>query len=242
MLNQSVAFWGSSTVLAIAFALNQLYAEPLYRLGESLILWGQQYSSPPLDAFFIFFTFLIEPFFVIACLVVAIILLPKKLEATVISIAVLFNTYLFMVMKAFLTSPRPFWTHKHIRNIGYYCPKDYGSPSGHTEFAVFIFCIYLFHFNRHSKVTASLLGLAVVVFVMLSRLYLGGHSLDQVIFGFIVAACFSLMYQFGGIRQKIGESLLNFHKANEKRKVIFLILSALSLAGVVFWRNLNREQ
>lgn len=134
---------------------------------------------------------------------ISLILFKKKIEGSVITIAVLFNTYIFMIMKAFVTAPRPFWTHEDIKNIGYYCPKDYGSPSGHTEFAVFIFLIYLFHFKKDEKLKLCFLGVPVILLVMISRMYLGGHSLDQVIFGFIVAVSLAVLYQYGGFKNKI---------------------------------------
>lgn len=206
-----------------------------------MILWAQQYSSGPLDAFFIFFTFLIEPFFVIAALMVGITIFRRKLEGAVITVAVLFNTYIFMIMKALLTSPRPFWTHSSIRNIGYYCPKDYGSPSGHTEFAVFIFLIYLFHFNSNRNLSIVFAGFGVIFLVMASRMYLGGHSLDQIIFGFIVASCLAVMYEFGGLRKHIGQALVNFKKPKAKKIVLILVVSAHILAGLVYFKNLHKD-
>ena len=59
-------------------------------------------------------------------------LLKRKFEGAVMAVATLLNIYTFLVMKAIFLAPRPYWTSKHIKNIGYYCPKDYGSPSGHT--------------------------------------------------------------------------------------------------------------
>ena len=42
-----------------------------------------------------------------------------------------------------------------------------------------------------------------ILLVMMSRMYLGGHSLDQVLFGFIVAACVIAVYEAGGGKEKI---------------------------------------
>lgn len=77
---------------------------------------------------------------------------------------------------------------------------------------------------------------------MVSRMYLGGHSLDQVLFGFIVAACLSIIYEFGGIREKIGELLMKFKEGTTKKTVIAIFLFAHFLAFLIFYRNLNRDQ
>jgi membrane-associated phospholipid phosphatase len=242
MANKIYSLWLPTFILVASFLLNYFYSKPLFQLGESLIFKAQQHSSPTLDAFFIFFTFLIEPYFVISSLAVALTLFRKKLEGSIITIAVLLNTYIFMAMKAFLTSPRPFWTDKHIKNIGYYCPKDYGSPSGHTEFAVFIFSIYLFHFNKQKNMIVVVLGFGVIALVMISRMYLGGHSLDQVLFGFIVAACLSIIYEFGGIREKIAELLVRFSQSQVRKKVLAFCFLAHFLAIAIYFRNLSRDE
>lgn len=67
---------------------------------------------------------------------------------------------------------------------------------------------------------------------MISRMYLGGHSLDQVVFGFLVAIALGVMYEFGGLRQVISRSLLTINSHATKIKII-LFVSVLQLINVV---------
>ena len=188
-----------------------------------------------------FFTFIIDPVFVAICIVLGIILYPKKFELAVLSIATLFNVLVFMMMKVFLSEPRPFWTHSIVKNIGYYCPKDYGSPSGHTEFAVFFYALLLIHFNKARNLSWIVGGLITIILVMISRMYLGGHSLDQVVFGFIVAISLALIYGYGGGKELISYTLLNFEDNSIKAKLIAFLSCIAGISFYIFFDNKTKR-
>lgn len=65
-------------LLIASLILNYHFNRSLYLLGVDLIITMQKYSSPILDAFFIFFTFLVDPTFVAITLVITFILFPRK--------------------------------------------------------------------------------------------------------------------------------------------------------------------
>lgn len=120
----------------LAFPLNLIvnyyYNQPLYALGEEIILKIQTISFPLLDYFFIFFTILVDPVLIISGCCLFLLFSKPKLNAFITVIFILFNTYFLTISKSFYAAPRPYWTHKEVKNIGYYCPKDYGNPSGHA--------------------------------------------------------------------------------------------------------------
>ena len=92
----------------------------------------QVWSSPIVDSIFIFFTAIIDPVFVAGCVALMVGGMRRKLTACSMAILIILNTYLLTILKCFDAEPRPYWTHPYVRSIGYYCPKDYGSPSGHA--------------------------------------------------------------------------------------------------------------
>ncbi len=47
---------------------------------------------------------------------------------------IILNLFLTVLLKAFYSDPRPFWTRENINSFSPTCPKDYGNPSGHTWF------------------------------------------------------------------------------------------------------------
>ena len=63
--------------------------------------------------------------------------------------------------------------------------------------------LLMVHFNTQRKVWPFAVSLITVVLIMASRMFLGGHSLDQVLFGFIVAMCVIIVYSVGGGKDKI---------------------------------------
>jgi hypothetical protein len=101
--------------------------------------------------------------------------------------------------------------------------------------------IYLFHFNSSRNLNIAVAGFGIIFLVMASRMYLGGHSLDQVVFGFIVASCLAVMYEFGGLRRQISQALVSFNKPAVKRVVVTLVVSAHALAGLVYFKNLHKD-
>ena len=198
---------------ALAFPINLIanyfYSNQLYALGVEMILQMQKHSNPLLDYFFIFFTILVDPLLIISGCCLFLLIMKRKLTAFVTVIFILFNTYFLTISKSFYAAPRPYWTHHDVRNIGYYCPKDYGNPSGHAEFAAVLACVFLFEFvdTKKQKIYA-LVAVFFMLAVCTSRMYLGGHSLDQVMQGTFLGISLSILYVHGGIKEFIKDLLV----------------------------------
>jgi membrane-associated phospholipid phosphatase len=141
----------SALIFPLNLLINYFYSQPLYSLGVDLILQMQSYSNPFLDNFFIFFTILVDPMLIISGCGIFMLVMKRKLTAFITVIFILFNTYFLTISKSFYSAPRPYWTHHEVRNIGYYCPKDYGNPSGHAEFAAVIASVFIFEFLDKKK-------------------------------------------------------------------------------------------
>jgi membrane-associated phospholipid phosphatase len=108
------------------------------------------------------------------------------------SIDIFFNN----TMKGVLRGSRPMFDDPSvaIKESGW-CAADFGSPSGHAMLTVqFSLTLYLFYkseydgFCRRQRVLSTLVTLLVVAYVFgvcAGRLYLGRHSVDQILIGFI---------------------------------------------------------
>lgn len=75
---KSSVLFTSLFLLFATFFLNYFFNRPLYLLGVDIIIKMQQYETLYLNAFFVFFTFIIDPAFVAVCIIFGIILYPKK--------------------------------------------------------------------------------------------------------------------------------------------------------------------
>ena len=105
-----------------------------------------------------------------------------KGHSYILLVFILFNVYLAALLKAFDCDPRPIWTSNVIRNIGFYCPSEYGNPSGHSWFSAVIgFGILLDFKGAGRKFMNIWISVVVAILVPISRMYLGAHSLNQVL-------------------------------------------------------------
>lgn len=134
--------WAIVGTCALVIALNYLYRWPLYHKGIDLIIQMQQDSNLVFDWFFLLVTMIIDPTVVFGICALMLVLSRKKRTGYVMLVFLLLNTFCAAVMKAYDCDPRPIWTAAEVRNIGFYCPVEYGNPSGHSWFsAIFGFTV-----------------------------------------------------------------------------------------------------
>ncbi len=116
-----------------------------------------------------------------------------SLQTNFILLNALFGmTFVANLLKLIYHNPRPFWINPDI--IPYKCEVDYGNPSGHAV-AIFSFYLVMFHLlydnyikNKHIsfRILYWLNIISFSILVIFSRLVLGVHSLNQVIFGTLI--------------------------------------------------------
>ena len=124
----------------------------------------------------------------------------------------LINIYLITLLKEFYLDPRPFWTHPKVKSLGMYCPGEYGNTSGHSWFAtVFSFLIFLKYFPRVRKFYALGSVSLIIFLVALSRMYLGAHSLNQVMLGVSLGMAMNVLYYICGLDDQISAFLEKFN-------------------------------
>ncbi|MFC9976032.1 phosphatase PAP2 family protein [Spirillospora sp. NPDC127200] len=85
------------------------------------------------------------------------------------------------VLKLFFHAPRPFWTDPAI--TGHEGRDSFGMPSGHAQNSAVAWGFLGSRFRRRAVWAAVV---AVIVLVGVSRIYLGVHSLGQVLAGWAV--------------------------------------------------------
>ena len=112
-----------------------------------------------------------------------------------------------ITLKAAHHGPRPFW-HSGTEVQGFHCSTQYGNPSGHTltSFSCLLlpWLDYYTNFNKTDSVLAKPLVKIVLLILALtwgcliafSRMYLGVHSLDQVLYGALVGIWVALTMHF----------------------------------------------
>lgn len=188
-------------------------------MGIDIIIYMQHnYASDFLKIFFVMVTMIIDPAVVLITAVVLMITTKNKFKGFVIIVYVLANTYLTGVFKAFYADPRPIWYSEEVRNIGFYCPQEYGNPSGHSWFSMIMgFGILVEHYGQGKYYWRVIVSTFLCVLVPLSRMYLGAHSLNQVIQGLTMGCCMNILYIYD-IRKQARRFLVNFTQEKQNHR------------------------
>eukprot|EP00347_Sterkiella_histriomuscorum_P014189 403361826 len=152
------------------------------------------------------------------------------------------------ILKSLYHEPRPFWVSSDIKPQK--CRTDFGNPSGHSMatsfFWVSLYLHYYFEVGQRKKIntifcTAYIVKMALtatliifLMFMALSRVYLGEHSYNQVFYGtqlgvyFAVTLHFIVKPQLKRLPKKLrNSSQITGNKSTFDINVILLLLSIL---------------
>jgi len=161
--------------------------ESILDWGINVILWFQQFS-PTLDLPFKVLTFMGEEEFFLLLLPFVYWCLDRRFGAR-LAILFLFSAYLNATAKVLAGQPRPFAYDVRVRQLAE--AVGGGLPSGHTQNAVAVLGYLAATFQRAWLwVVAGLL----MVFIPLSRIYLGVHFPTDLLGGYLIGAALLLFY------------------------------------------------
>lgn len=114
------------------------------------------------------------------------------------------NGYLLNLTKLSYHAARPFWVSQEIQALD--CTGQFGNPSGHSMVTfgrpLLLWLDYQQNCNngvfsyKLMKTIIFVISIAFGLSVGYSRLFLGVHSLDQVVFGYALGAWYSFTMHF----------------------------------------------
>jgi membrane-associated phospholipid phosphatase len=180
----------------------------------------QSFHTDFLDRFFVLVTTLGEDTF--AMVVVGIILwcLDKRFGYR-IGFAFLSSGLVNSSLKNLLRVPRPFTVDPGLRVLRPETATGYSFPSGHTQFAATFWTSFAL---RVRKAWFSAVAGLCVVLVALSRMYLGVHTLQDVLAGALL-----------GIGWVFAANALFEYEERTGRRWIFLVVAVPALAALPFF-------
>ena len=148
------------------------------------------------------------------------------------------------MLKLHRHQPRPFWVSADIEALS--CVKQYGNPSGHSFSCMGLACAIWLDYNswigKHPEKTLSkwywrttflLLALAFGGYIAYSRVLLGVHSINQVLFGLMLGVWYAGTAHF--IVNKPLKKLIRACLEGKETRLLrlFLISSAIYLTLII---------
>ena len=133
--------------------------------------------------------------------------------------------------KMLLHLPRPFWLSSNIK--AHAIETSFGLPSGHSTNASSIW-LFLAKQYKHKK-GLVVLFVAIMLLIMISRLFLGMHFISDVVSGFLLGVI--LLVIFFWVDKKYATKIDAFSLS---QKIILSILATMFFIGIGFlpiWTN-----
>lgn len=173
-------------VIGIEFA----YRKPLFDHSvEAELRWQEKASKSTLD-FFSVITHFGSVSVILPMAFIIFFFFPLNKSYTFFSVLVM-TIFFDNLMKIIYSNPRPFWINTKLKTS---CETGFGNPSGHafTSSAIYLsfwHCVTDFEFFKKEKkgiatrIALLILFICLIIAIVLSRLYLGVHSINQIIYG-----------------------------------------------------------
>lgn len=185
-----------SLLVAFVFIALDVKGNRFWEFDKHCIDFALSIRSGWLTVIFTIITNLVNPI-VIGIIGFCILIFAKNLRKY--SFALFLNmgliSLLNLVLKYFFVRSRPDEALQIILE------KGYSFPSGHTMFAVafygfLIYLIWNLSWKKRIKSILSIISVLIIIFVSISRIYLGVHYATDVIGGLCVSIAYILLYIF----------------------------------------------
>jgi membrane-associated phospholipid phosphatase len=138
-----------------------------------------------------------NPIIIYAVIGVQYLYVKQRIRTIVHLTYIMIALFFMVVLKQAFQESRPFWFNSSISIFEWFCPTDFGNPSGHSFIVFAMYEPLLSDFLGTGRKKVFLLIWAIVaVLVVISRMYLGAHSFDQVVFGSLIGLSFLVIYRF----------------------------------------------
>ena len=182
----------------ISYLMNYYMRDDMYKVGVNMIYRMQTDSTPGVITFFNWVSLLVDPFVVTLTIFMWFLLVDNKMRLLVILLFFLINAYLLGEGKTLYAESRPYWTNSEIKSLQWYCPMDFGNPSGHSWLSGTLYYLLTIEYLGSGPYHLYLSVPAILaVIVPLSRMYLGAHSANQVFQGIVNSFALLVIYRFG---------------------------------------------
>ena len=169
-------------------------------------------------------------------------------KSIVFIIGFIFGDYVEDLFKLIFSDPRPFWLNSILSQGS--CEGSYGNPSGHSIKA-FLFSLSLCYYtcmlqkiknNFKYKIIIYIIGFFGAALVAFSRIALGVHSIDQVLFGSLIGVwIFTVFSYVFKIYDMPLSYYLKFFREKKYINYFIIILSVLFILPIIIYLLIDVE-
>ena len=229
--------------LGIVIGTEISYRDSLFKKSLMTIT---EWKSDMSEAFKVFCTIIIyvgsAPGFLFLLAIIH-ILFPIHKSFTYLNVF-LYSYYFNNLLKMIYSNPRPFWVDPNLYSS---CNGGFGNPSGHSMCSAAIFLTFSHiitdfkYFSENNlrkllRVCIFLLTVGLIIAIMISRVYLGAHSFNQIIFGSLLGvAIYLFFFNILKMHKLAGKSF--FNKLIDMKIIIcsFVFYFIFLLTGILTW-------
>lgn len=213
--------------------LNITIQTPLFLQGLNFI-YSYQTATPQLWVrnFYNVISYFSFPNGVAAVIFLYFVIAKRKLMLTIHLLYYFFCTYVIALLVQSYQQSRPIWYDIRIKNWDWHCGQTYGNPSGHC-FSMVIFYEPILSDSIGTRKWGKILyiPLALIWILMpISRMYLGVHSANQVLFGLTLGMISLILFKY--IYQKELFELFWQFLTDIKHKLKIVALVSLHLVTI----------
>lgn len=172
-----------SLIVVILF-INQVFSDKIFIFSIRVIEQLQKYDFFAISEFLSYKLFFVGILYLFVC--------PFILDNKAKAFYNLFNgsvaMLVYAILKMLFADWRPNYLSRQLIDTKYHCEPDYGNPSGHSLLSMNMWIILADDIianirNRHLRNFIRIFFAGISFSICLSRLYLGAHSVNQIIFG-----------------------------------------------------------
>lgn len=188
-------------LLFTIIVLNAVMNEGLFIQGLNFIYnYQQSQGQPAIIVIHNLVSLLSYPLGVMAMILIYYFLASRKLKVAVHLVFYFYATYIIAIIVQSQQETRPVWYDLRIQRFEWFCVQTFGSPSGHCYSIVMLLEPIVSDTIGYLKWKILSIPLAAIFIAMvLSRMFLGVHSADEVFYGlllgFIALVLFKFVYQ-----------------------------------------------
>jgi membrane-associated phospholipid phosphatase len=156
-----------------------------------------------------------------------------------------YSVFFDNIFKIFYGNPRPFWVDTTLSKS---CDGGFGNPSGHSfsSSSIYLTLWHLFTdfpffkdtlYGIIIRVLLLILAITLIVGIMLTRIFLGVHGVNQVIYGASLGvALYYIVFHVFSLHKWSTEDFFSLFKTAFYRIFFSLWFATLIIAGVVVWK------